>query len=195
MSRKSRVRGTTLFETMIAAALVGLMMTYGFDILVAGSRYQKRVEVNAELDQAALAGMSLLVRELKESTSSAIVFGSNAVVFASPRDPQGGFQYDAAGRILWWKIVCYSVEEVNGVSCLVRREESLGSIPSSTIPRVVQTPIYFQQSNLPSRVVASDVTAVDGLALTPVEVHLTASRPALGARFSVTSHTRLVCQN
>ncbi|MEW6283399.1 MAG: hypothetical protein AB1758_32620, partial [Candidatus Eremiobacterota bacterium] len=126
-------RGVSLLETLIAAGLLALLLTYVYQFLVAATRYQKGCMAALELQKQSLTGMSALTAELSESAYASVKDDPPGLIFASPRDANGKVSYDGSGRVLWRCWVGYYPDMVNGRPCLVRKTLPINP-PGATPP-------------------------------------------------------------
>ncbi|MEW6282236.1 MAG: hypothetical protein AB1758_26760 [Candidatus Eremiobacterota bacterium] len=192
-------------ETLVSCALLGIVLTCVYSMLVAGVRYYKASLTTVQLQQDSLLALMWLTRELGESNSRTVaVFTSPpGILFASPRDNLHNYALDSQGLIKWQKFICYYLEDRNGVSCLVRKEHyldhpDLGISPPpvvAPVPRSTQTTAYYKTLNVPSRVVAQNVTDLQAQGNSPVELKLVIHREDLGRVFELNLAAKVALRN
>lgn len=102
-------KGLTLPELLIAMALFGLISTYIALLIKAGFGYLRQAEEKAELQRNSLFVLSLMTKEIAESSADCIRYGGGTdpegLVYASPRSMAGEVSYDN-GHLLWKRWVC-----------------------------------------------------------------------------------------
>lgn len=174
MSRSSRkrARGTSLFELLIASALVGLIMTVIYSILIYGIQYYQTQSTTVEIQQNALVAMSALTNELVESNGGSLRTDQTdpirGIVFGSPRNSAGQVNYNNT-KLRWSKFVCYYLDVVNDVPCLMRTEKPLSEFTFSppvslNFPPPVSPAwdceFFRNDPRLPKRIVARHITGL-----------------------------------
>lgn len=140
MKKPSSEKGTTLLELAIVSGLL-LFISVGMLMVLTGAiRYYHQTNATIEAQQGVLFGLSHISQELGEShrDSVTILPAGRGILFASPRDPGGNFQFDTFGRLLWQKYIVYYLDKVNEsgteIPIMVRKEvlfSDLGGAPTS----------------------------------------------------------------
>lgn len=176
MSGRTKIAGVTLVELLIAAVLIGVILTATSSLIVACLKHYRDTDSSVTVHDTALRTITLLERELKETnTASFQIFGApSGVVFASPRLPDSTIDYDDTSlQPLWQKWICYYLEPVGTEFNLVRKEEyfpvaNITDTPPTPGPTV--TTAYFQSSVSTGGVIARGVTALDWTPGPPVQI-------------------------
>jgi hypothetical protein len=132
-SLRSRA-GVGLAELLVVVSLLGLI-AYAVGVLIrTGVDYYYYSIDTLEVQKRALFAVSRLSNELTHSAIESVrvfntaPFGTDldqGVVFAVGRGPNNEMMRDLSGRILWTKLVCYYITDVEGVPMLMRKEETL----------------------------------------------------------------------
>lgn len=184
-SRK-RARGTSLFELLIATALVGLLMTMVYTILASGVNYYLSQSATIDVQQNALIAMSALTNELVETNGGSLKTDQDlptvGIVFGSPRDAAGNINY-VNTKLQWAKFVCYYLDVVRDVPCLMRTEKPLSDFTfSPPISFNFPPPVnpawdaeFFKSSNGPKRIVARYITKLETTQSFPLPLTIEAS--------------------
>ena len=165
----TRTSGVTLVETLIACALLVLVVGATLTLFVESLVYYSALDDANTLTQGGQIAMNRLCTELAESHAGSIQWNASppGVVFASPKGADGRFHYDpSTNALLWQGYVCYYVGQVQGVRSLVRKELYFSSIPMAlptsppSVPSTYNT-AYFQAASLPVWV-CPNVTSLSG---------------------------------
>lgn len=192
----NRRRGLTLPELLVACALASLVLTGLALLFVQSVRYHRALEVSLDLQQSNLAAMALLSRDLSEGNPASLRTEPGGLVMASPRDLTGNLQVDAQGRLMWRKYICYYLGPVNGVNCLVRKEQAL-PVPLDTAPILPDslTVLSFQTSPAPFSVLARNLELLEVTGTNPVSIRLVSSVSVADEFFRLESRTDVVPKN
>lgn len=148
-------------------------------LIAAAVRYYRTSQDTIELQQNVLVSVTKLTTELGESSLQSVLVDPSppgGVIFATPRNASGDIRYDpTSGKAIWERMLCYYVEVVGGVPCLVRKEKPL---PATDAPPLIppgETTAGFQADvSLPRRVVAHRITAFEVVDSAPLLVKVTA---------------------
>lgn len=172
---------------MIASALVGLIMTTIYTILIYGVQYYQSQAATLDVQQNALIALSALSTELVESNGGSLYTDQDppivGIVFGSPRDDTGKVNYDNT-KLKWYKFVCYYLDVVNDVPCLMRTQKPLSAMPfnpplNNNFPPPISTDWdaeYFRNDpSLPKRIVARHITGLETTQSFPLPLTLEAS--------------------
>ncbi len=156
-------RGTSLVEMLVCCALVGIVLSLVYSMVVAGKNYLAVMSAKHTLQQEALQSITWISREISESdaecfqVATMLVNGVDGVVFSSPRSPvSGNVEYDIVGRMLWQQHICYYLRTINGVSTLCRKSRTL-SPAFSYPPPAPPVDTVSSDASLPERVIARHV--------------------------------------
>lgn len=184
-----------MLETLITAAVMGLILTCVWTLFVTSNRVQAQVRAGLDLQQSCLAGSESVIRELSESNAAGVRWDTApaGLVFASPRTATGNIEVDSSGRVLWRKWVCYYVDDIAGSPALVRKEANLtaaSAIPP--VPGASRNTAYFRSLAVPRRVVANHFSNLWG---SGAEVHFEARREDLGGLYRFQLDTQVVFSN
>ncbi len=191
-----RRRALTLPELLVACALASLVLTGLAMLFVQSVRYQRALEVSLDLQQNNLAAMALLSRDLSEGSPASVRTDPGGLVMASPRDLTGNLQVDAQGRLMWRKYICYYLAPINGVNCLLRKEQPL-PVPLDTapiLPDTLDVP-YFQTSAAPYSVVARNLEQLEFSGSNPVSIRLVSSLTVANELFRIESRSDVTPKN
>jgi len=172
-----RRRGATLVEVIVYCALLGLLLTAIYQVLIGCARAYVEYLSVTELERGVMIATTRVTWELAESNSGSIRIDTNpsGIVFASPQNAQGLFQYDASGNLLWQKYVCYYLD--TATRKLVRKEEYL-TTPETSAPAIPtgKTTSYFKNStSLVSTWSAPAITTFTPSGASPVSLTIAAS--------------------
>lgn len=191
-------RGTTLVETMITSVVLLLVLGGLVTLLVHGARFSQAMAAATEVQDQALLASAAITRDLSEGSVGSFKVGSAPVglIFGSTRGLDGLMLRDPDGRLLWRKLVCYYIEDVDGVPSLVRKEEALGA-PEANPPAMtdVQTTAYFQSLSAPHELVARHVTGLSASGQSPVTVGLTVEKTVRGELYRVSQEFQVLLRN
>lgn len=137
---------------------MGLIMTGIWYIMSSGMRYVRVTNAAIDVQSACLTAIGRLTQELGETTPIGLSIGASGseVVFASPRDTSGRLRYDNQNRLQWQKIVVFYVDTIEGVQCLMRKEDLLER-PLAKPPALPSAATLIADGALPPRVVARHV--------------------------------------
>ncbi|MBI3926783.1 MAG: hypothetical protein HY319_14680 [Armatimonadetes bacterium] len=107
---------------------MGIVLSLVGSLMVAGNRYIQVTNAKTDLQAEALIAQTWLTREFSETDPDSFQVstegsgGVDGLVFASPRSLNGdNVEYDAFGRMLWPKYICYYRGEVDGRPGLIRK--------------------------------------------------------------------------
>lgn len=192
----SRRRGLTLPEMLVACALASLVLTGLATLFVQSVRYHRALEVSLELQQSNLAAMALLSRDLSEGNPASLRTEPGGLVMGSPRDLVGNLQADSQGRLMWRKYICYYLAPINGVNCLLRKEQAL-PVPLDTAPILPDTldVLFFRISATPYSVLARNLEQLEISGSNPVSIRLVSSRTVANELFRIESRSDVVAKN
>ena len=193
---RRRTEGHTLVEVLVAAGIMLLVLLCTCHMLVSSLSFYAVERTATELQQGALGPLARLSRELAEADPYAVRVDTSpaGIVFASPRDSQGRFTFDASTNLMWQRYICYYVTTVNGSQALVRKEMAL-SAPRNTPPPLVYSTSSFQSLNAPLVAVGWNVVAFSVSGFNPVQVSLTTNQSALGRLDQLQFVTRVCLRN
>lgn len=176
-----------------------------YSLLSAGVRYFKSSMTTVQLQQDSLLALMWLTRELGESNPKTVATFANppGVLFASPRDANGNIALDTQGLVKWQKFICYYLEDRNGVSCLVRKEQMLdhpdiGLSPppiAPPAPRSFQTTAYYKNLGVPSRTVAQNVINLTATGISPLELEVQVHKKDMGRVFELNLKAKVALRN
>jgi hypothetical protein len=111
-----------------------MLVGFAFYAFLAGNRYQRRSEVQLEMENDALLTLRTLTGELSESHFRSVAQPApGLIVFPLPRDPQGNLSTDTSGRVTWAKTVCFRLTSLEGEPYLLKQEQVLPAA-SATVP-------------------------------------------------------------
>ncbi|MEW6277252.1 MAG: hypothetical protein AB1758_01430 [Candidatus Eremiobacterota bacterium] len=166
--------GSSLIEMLLCCALMGLLMVCIQRMMAAAVRYYQNSNATTEIQQNTLVGMAALSTEMVEGNRGSFRVDSNppltGLIFGSPRGADGKVRYEGT-KLLWQKLVCYYVEEVNGVKCLVRREQPSGP---TTFPPLISNAedceSFQAQPGLPRKIVARNISRLDSTQSFPIPI-------------------------
>lgn len=204
-----RRRGATLIELIVVMFLMSLMMISVGALMREGQNFYFGSIESLDLQKDALVAISRVSNELGDTNISSVrvypdpqaadrpaavppdtVFNSTGIVFASPRDATGNFQFDSAGRIVWQTFVCYYVQTINGSPALVRKVTPIPPLPGLPPPPRLTPPdpdlegrdlAYFQGSGDPTQMIGKGVVGFEATLLSDtVEVR---SNSAVAGRY------------
>lgn len=167
MSRAGSRSGLTLVETLVAMALLGMVLTATYATLVLAMRYQQKHDDAMAVYQEALKSMNRMEQALALGSPDSIVVEPEGFVFISAGRPEGPFEIDSStGQVLWQKAVCFYVEE--GV--LRMKEQTLA--PTATLPATPTLQSMIDDEDLPSTLLADGVTELTVVADASAELTL-----------------------
>ncbi len=188
--------GLTLPELLTACGLASLVLTGLTVLFVQAVRYHRSLETSLDLQENNLSAMAILSRDLSESSSASLRAEVGGVVMGSPRGMDGSLQADTQGRLLWRKWVCYYVFMVDGVNCLVRKEEALPTALDTApiIPDSVNV-AYFRGNPAPFSVLARDIELLELSGTNPASIHLISRLTKAGELYRIESRTDVSPKN
>lgn len=163
--RRAGRHGFSLIEVMVYLTLVILILGSSMVIMLMANRFFASTLDNNAVQREAQTTMLQISRELEESkTGKVILSGADdpkGVIFLSPRNDKGDFQYDYTGDglLFWQKWVCYYVKEEGNKKKLYRAEKPLGT-PTVDPPDTVDTTADFVGLDR-EEVIAHDLLAFD----------------------------------
>ncbi len=123
-------------ELLIASALILAILGATVAVLLACYRHYRETEAAISVHERTLKALTLLERELKESTLASIgkIGSPTGIVFATARSSNGAVDFDPQShRPIWRRRVAYILRPEGELYTLVRKEEPLAS-PSHTPP-------------------------------------------------------------
>jgi len=188
-------RGFTLVETIIYSVLLLIVLGITFAVLIASVRNYQIYLGLTEVEQGAATANSRLSYELVEANPAGIYADSTGVVFVSPRDASGKVQMSGSDMV-WPKLVCYYLDTINGVSCLVRKEEMLATAQTGT-PSVPSTklPSYFKTAALDRIIVGRHMDRLTVTLGYPLRLALEAECSPVGQPNTISLTTSLTPRN
>jgi len=148
LSGRRRYKGFSLIEVTVYLTLLILIMGGAMAIMLLANCFFGSTLDNNAVQRDAQATMMRLSRELEESKEDQVLFSEDGepkgVIFISPRDEAGEFEYDFSGegRLMWQKWICYFVEENGGKLKLLRTETPI--MPTTEPTPTTWTTSHFQ---------------------------------------------------
>lgn len=141
----------SLVEIAIVSGLLLVVSLGMLAVLTGAVNYYHATNATLDAQQGVLFGMNRISQELTEAHRDTVLMGQfpaaggadsrGWIIFASPRDANGNYQFDTFGRLLWQKFICYYVGEVgppdDRTPALLRAEqylEDLGTLPAIVPP-------------------------------------------------------------
>lgn len=134
----------SLVEISIVSGLLLFISLAMLAVLTGAINYYHATNATLDAQQGVLFGMNRISQELTEAHRDTVLMSlpgdtHQGIIFASPRDENGNYQFDTFGRLLWQKFICYHIDEVgppnDRISALVRTERPLGLL--GTGPSIV----------------------------------------------------------
>ena len=199
MSRRHSPKGTSLIEMIIVTGLVSLILVAVGILISSGMDYYFYSVEQVEVQRRALIGLNFMSKELALSTNESVLEDADGFVFASARDASNQVNRDAAGRILWTKLICYYVDTYAGTTSLLRKEENLPGGPNPEVPDPsllgMNVPYFRTNGNTP-RVMSRGIIALQAVKQTDsVEILLTAEARNGRNWFEMDVETTIVPRN
>ena len=198
-------RGASLLEMMISCALMSIVMTCIYALMVAGVRYLNATNTAIDMQQQSLLGMVWLSHDLGESNPRTVrVYNSPAgILMGSPRDDAGNTWVDISGSVRWPKFVVYYVDTWNGNGCLLRKEQYLDDPDLHTDPPPLLPPLpqawqdyaYYQALEIQPRVVSRDVESLVFSGNNPIHVVLTVGKQEWGRKYTMSLQVKVAMRN
>ncbi len=136
----------SLIEISIVSGLLLFVSLAMLAVLTGAINYYHATNATLDAQQGVLFGMNRISQELTEAHRDTVLMSQlgdahQGIIFASPRDENGNYQFDTFGRLLWQKFICYYIGEVgppgDEIPALLRTErylEDLGTGPSIVPP-------------------------------------------------------------
>ncbi len=189
--------GATLIEIMVASAVTFLIIFMAYDMLAAARRYYVKIQTMQEITDHSLYAMVRLTRELEETSARSIHIDSDppGIVFASPRDLQGNFNYNPMGGPSWTKYVCLYWD--SSTRKLMKVDELLPGGHVSSPPQIPPTrnTTFFATSSYPKTVLARDIAYFEITGTKPLSVSLECSKQIFGKTYSTKITTEVTPKN
>lgn len=129
----SRRRGSTLLEVMVAAAIMGLLITTVFALFKMGISAWFKADGLTDLVQQGQAVGARWVRDVEVTANQAVSVspGGDAISLPSARDATGNFVLDpSTSELVWQKYILYYFDPVAGE---VRRAEVPIAAPTRSV--------------------------------------------------------------
>lgn len=156
-----RKSGTSLVEMIVALAILSLVLLAVYILMFNGLRYYQDSEAKLELQRQSLLAIHRVSRKVSETSRYSVETGTNALLFAYPRDDNGYLRFTSDRSILWYRFFCYYLTTMNGQSVLVSKEFSIPTPPDSP-PKPsdfgLSVASVVADNSLPVRVVARGIT-------------------------------------
>lgn len=162
LGRRHRLRGLTLIEVLVAAALSGILLTLLVQILIPGLQIWRQTQAVSELEQNAMISRAKISDSLLNTTADSITVidraDRQAISCLNNEGTEDQPGYDGnTGDIFWRSMTMYSLTPSEGILRQYRRE----------LPAIVTEPFAFSVSQLDAainsedgRLVASKVTSL-----------------------------------
>lgn len=168
MRAESRSRGLTLVETLVAMALLGMVLSATYATLVLAMRYQQKHDDANTVYQEALRSMNRMEQELGLGSPDSMVVEPEGFVFISAGNPDGPFELDSTSvQVMWQKAVCFYVDN-DGV--LLMKQQSFPA--TTTLPPTPSLQSMIDNTSLPATRLADDVTELTVVADASAELTL-----------------------
>jgi type II secretory pathway component PulJ len=186
--------GFTIIEVTVFCALFLLMLEAVYGVFTYVSHFQHVHAAVVSAKQNALAGLGSMQEELAESRLNCVTWdtsqsGTPMLIFPSPRNAQGRFEYDTtnAPQLLWCQYVGYYVS--NGV--LMRA--SLPITPPAGSPPPPPSAATLLAAGVAQRPVSRDVAsfAAGVVSGQPVQLDVTFSETAYDQPNAVSFETSI----
>lgn len=170
---------------LVATFLLSLIMLTIHTILMYGINYYRTQSATIDVQQSALIAMSALTNELVESNPGSMLTDMNppivGIVFGSPRDQTGQVNYSDT-KLQWSKFVCYYLDVVNDIPCLMRTERPISEFPgtgSGSFPPPISTAwdaeFFRNTAGNRARIVARHITRLESTQSFPLPILIEAS--------------------
>lgn len=147
---RTRPRGLSLVEVLVAAALLGLILLLLFQVLIPGLKLWRHTRAIAELEQQVMISQDKMMTSLMSTTAESIstLQDSDLRAFSSLTHKGSGLQpgYDPlTGRTVWREAAIFMLRPSNGeLQWLAWRGSP--SVPPHSLP--THTPFAFTPSQL-----------------------------------------------
>ena len=164
--------GATLLEMLVVLGIVSIILVSVARLVRVSVDYYFYSTAQLEVQRNALLSLNLLSQQLTASTYESVFTDNNlphpGIVFASPRNASGELVRNAAGNLVWTRLICYYVDNVNGQSGLMRKEFDL-TVQDTAPPDPVALGAdinYFRGLATPGRFMARGITKLSTNELT-----------------------------
>lgn len=184
---------------------MSVVLTLMYMLLAAGMRYHKATSANLEMQQDTLLSILALSRELGESNPRTVALFTEpqGILFASPRDDAHDVWVEPSGLLRWPKFICYYVDNVNGIPCLLRKEQYMDDPDLHTDPPPIAAPIpmpfqdgpYYQELEIPAKVVSRNLTNFKCTGLNPITIELGVGKREMGRTFQIDLSVKVSLRN
>jgi prepilin-type N-terminal cleavage/methylation domain-containing protein len=146
-------KGMSLVETLVASALMSIVILAAIQLLVEGGRYLRINQQATDAQRAGLAILSQVGSGMQATRPDLISTDAFGLVFATPFKEDGTVVFDSlSGELTWQGWVCFYYED----STVTRRERPL-AVPTDS-PSSVPTPQSFAADRV-RKVFSSEVSA------------------------------------
>ncbi len=137
-----RTGGFSLIETMAATALLAIVLTIAYNILVPILHIWQRNRAQGDMEQAGLILQTRLLQDMRPSDAASLttITSPPAFSFLSTGHASMGGYDTATGRPVWQTYVCYCLDTENQV--LYRKEW-----PNPTPPPLPVLPVLLPTDN------------------------------------------------
>lgn len=189
----------------ISAALMSIVLTCIYALMVAGVRYLNATNTAVEMQQQSLLAMVWISHDLGESNARTIkIFNSPAgILLGSPRDDAGNTWVDVSGSVRWPRFMCYYLDTWHGASCLLRKEQYMDDPDLHTNPPPLLPPApqawqdyaYYQALEIAPRMVARDVQSLKFAGTNPIQVSLTVGKEEWGRKYTMSLQVKVTMRN
>lgn len=201
----NRRRGASLLELLISVGLMGIVMTCIYALMVAGVRYLNATNTSLEMQQQSLLGMIWLSHDLGESNHRTIATFPvpGGILMGSPRDDANNSWIDVSGAVRWPKFICYYLADVQGVQCMLRKEQYMDDPDLHTDPPPLLPPIpqpwqdyaYYRDLEISPRVITRYVQSLSCTGNNPVQINLTVGKEEWGRKYSMSLQVKVTMRN
>jgi hypothetical protein len=202
----NRRTGASLIEAIISAGIMGIIMTCVYALMGAGVRYLHATNAAVELQQQSLLAMMGLTHDIGESNPRTVrLFPPEdpGILMGSPRSDTGETWVDPSGQVRWAKFLAYYLDDVNGVKCLLKKEQYMDDPDLHTDPPPLLPPIpqpwqvvgYYRMLEIPPRVIARNVQKLTFQGVNPVQIGLTVGKKDYGRTFQIRLSVKVSMKN
>lgn len=157
MSIRRKSKGFTLSEVLAYMSVLLIIVIFAGTFIVNSLKYYRLIDTESTLQQRFLVSMSHISQDLSVANRSSLRIEQNGIIFASPRNNTGGFNFASDGSLHWQKWVCYFIKDSGDEKILVKKEIPISSPSVNPGNPPFATVSQFSNANVPERKISEGV--------------------------------------
>jgi len=152
-----KIKGLTLSEVLAYMGVLLIIVLFAGTFIINSLKYYRMIDIETTLQQRLLVSMSHVSRDLSVANRNSLRIEPDGIIFASPRNDTGGFNFASDGSLYWQKWVCYYIKDSGDDKVLVKKEIPISSPSVDPGDPPFETVSQFSSANVTERKISEGI--------------------------------------